>query len=160
MSAAAAINSNHHGIDNASFVDATDGSSGDFNNVGNRHPARDELDICEVDYERDPTDDDDDGDDQDADNNEDDLSSKIGNDLSSSTSNRCCAEAAYNCSIFSKTLKVEVEELKASISSIRCPSPRQLCTVERISKRLPIIKWLPTYRQVWGRLCRCDLCSQ
>lgn len=62
---------------------------------------------------------------------------------------RCAAEAKLNCSWFKTALQEEGQELKEDLEKLPpCPSPRELCTVDRIAKRLPIIKWLPKYRLV------------
>jgi hypothetical protein len=60
---------------------------------------------------------------------------------------RCAAEAKLNCSDFKTALQEEKLELKEDLAKLPpCPSWRELCTIDRIAKRLPIIKWLPKYR--------------
>ena len=63
------------------------------------------------------------------------------------TPGSCMAEAKINCSKFGRVMRHEAREVREEIrQNVHCPSGRQCCTVEKVARRIPIIKWLPKYR--------------
>jgi hypothetical protein len=124
----------------------------------------DELDICEVDYESNQMCDNDDVDDEEScqeasavtniaistDDDGDVIATTHATTFSRQRCwpfSRCGAKVRHNCSKFCHAARVELDDVKEQIvGGFPRPSCNRCCTVEKLGKRLPIIRWLPKYR--------------
>lgn len=154
----------------ASF-DARCGRVGDDTVAAGRREADEDLDICDVDFEIDQMHDNDDVDDDDEDDvSDDEQSTGCGkvinhdNDIAAATTAaaaaaatsgrrgfwslvRCSAEARFCCSKFGRSVQNEADEVKCQvINGFRRLTRNPCCTVDKLARRLPIMRWLPKYR--------------
>jgi len=59
----------------------------------------------------------------------------------------CCAEAHYNCGMFTNTLKEQAKDVKESLRKVHVVNKVKRCfTLDKLKGVFPILTWGPKYR--------------